>query len=179
MNIAIYYANFNPITINDVSIINSIFNDLDIDKVWVIINSKKGFLSINQRIKICKNELSNKNIYIDQSYGFDLYEYVDYYKKTFINDNFYIVTNPHDFNNFNKKILSENKFIISNGFLYDNKREEAKSISMIYNHNILINENDIINYIKLEKNPEPFISHKSHILLKNIINEDKKKKQKN
>lgn len=177
MNIAIYYGNLNPITINDVGIITSIFNTLDIDKIWVIVDSKIGSLSVEQKIKICNNELKHiKNVRVDQSFGFSLSEYIEYYKNTFVDDEFYIVSSPHAFNNYDSELLKNNKFIVSNGLIYDDRKEIAKSVSMVYNHNILINERTIIEYIEQGKNPEPFISHKSHMYLKRIIHENKKEK---
>lgn len=172
MKIAIYRNDFDPINFNNVSVVCEILDNLSIDELWIVINTKKCRIKFNHRLSLCKKELKglDKIKILFANHESD-YDYLNSFKETFVNDVFYWFIDSSDFNklNINSKFLFENKFIINQDVLInENLLKNALSYSLInvpYDYRLI----DVIESIKHNKINFPFISLNIYNYLKNIL----------
>lgn len=89
MRIVIYKDDFDPIEMHHISIITELLNGNHADEVWVVLDNKKAYFSLKQRLCMCKKELKglNKVRVLVQNQG-SYYDYVETFKLFFKNDTF-------------------------------------------------------------------------------------------
>lgn len=172
MKIAIYRDYFDPINSNNISVICEILNNLEIDELWVVINTKHGKIKFKHRLEMCKKELKGldkiKILFANEESDYD---YLESFKSMFKNDIFYWVVNSIDFNKLDIKssFLNQNKFIINQISLLNEKLLEKTLSYSIISAPCFYNKINVLELIKEGKTISPFISLNTYKYLKNII----------